>query len=120
MDPWVGAGTALAVLLIVLRCIGPRHWNHPRRWHIPDTGAVFLIFVGAYSITEAIKVGRLLTLGRIVVSSGRSKGPFTSVSAEDTVFFIGGVAAGLIVGMISIRDGLGKLIDDDPASSEDR
>jgi hypothetical protein len=111
MDPWVGVGSAIAILIIVLSCLGPHDWKSPSRWTIPDIGAAFFIFVGANSITEAVKIGRLLALGRIVASNGRSGAgaAYATVSAEDAVFFVGGVAAGLIVGLITIRDGIGRI-----------
>jgi hypothetical protein len=75
---------------------------------MPDPGAFFFVFVGANALAGAVKIGRLLVLGRVVISSGRT----TSVplGTEDALFFLGGVVAGAIVGMISIRDGLAKLV----------
>lgn len=111
MDPWVAVGSGGALAIIALRCLGPHDWYRPSKWRIPDTGAAFLIFVGANSITEALKIGRLLVLGRIVISATHRNAATatTSLSADDVVFFIGGVTAGVIVGLISIRDGVGRL-----------
>ncbi len=113
MDAWVLVGSAAAVAIIVLACLGPKHWKHPSKWKIPDIGAGFFVFVGANSVTEAAKIARQLVLGHLKLVTGHKAGApvFSGVGGEDWVFFLGGVFAGLTVGVISIRDGVKKIRD---------
>jgi hypothetical protein len=121
LDPWVDAATAGAVVCILLRCVGPNNWRHPKQWRIPDIGGTFFVFVGANAITEAFKVARLLVLGRVAIVShimtlshhGGVDKTYSAISTDALVFFLGGVVAGIVVGIISIRDGLGKLTPDE-------
>jgi hypothetical protein len=108
LDPWVAVGSGLAVVLTALRCIGPGDWKRPGRWRIPDVAATFFVIFGANAVTGAIKLGRLLVLGRIVIASHGAT--TVSLGTDDAVLFIGGVIAGAVVGLITVRDGLSRMV----------
>jgi hypothetical protein len=108
LNGWVDVGSGLAVIVIFLRCIGPSDWRHPRRWRLPDLTGTFLIFVGTNAIVEAVRIGRLLVLGRVAIHSSGST--FVSLDTEDAVLFLAGVIAGAAVGMIAVRDGFLRLV----------
>jgi hypothetical protein len=63
--------------------------------------------VGANAIVGAIKVGRLLALGRIAIHPSGST--ITPLETADAAVLLGGVLAAAVVGMISVRDGIARL-----------
>ncbi len=107
MDAYFAVGTTAAVLLILRSFLWPP--LSPRDWRSPDiahVGAGLLVVGGCNAVTETIKVGALLFRGRFAVYDG---GRYEALSSEVGLIFLGGLFAILVLGLISITDGVHRL-----------
>ncbi|MDA0183177.1 hypothetical protein OJ997_22900 [Solirubrobacter phytolaccae] len=104
MDPWVAAGTILAIVILFACAIGPHEWSTPNRWQIPEIGPSLLVWFGCNALTAAIRLFVMLAQGQIGLEG--PEGAFETLTSDETTVLLGGALAAALVGLITIRDGI--------------
>lgn len=102
MNVYVAVGTAVAVVLVAIRCVGPHEWKNPRRWRSPEIGPALIVLFGCNALTSAVKLLLIVARDDLLVqtASGVEK-----LNGEDVVVFIGGAFGAFLVGLSTIRAG---------------
>jgi hypothetical protein len=102
LNAYVAAGSALAIFLIMVRCVGPHEWRSPRNWHIPEVGPSLIVLLGCNALTAAVKL-----LMAVITNHIRVKGAhgIEELGSEDIVVFLGGALSAFLVGVSTIRAG---------------
>lgn len=107
-------GTAIAVVLLFVRAIGPHEWRHPTRWRIPEIGPSLMVWFGANAVTAAVRLGLILIQGKVGIRGMQLRGEdvhiFDTLGADDGTVLLGGALAALLVGLATIREGMRGVI----------
>jgi hypothetical protein len=106
VDVYVLAATILAVVLVVLRVIGPHEWRHPTKWRMPQIGPALLVWFGCASVTAAVKLGVLVLKNEVRIQQASS---LDKLNGEEIAVFLGGAFGAALVGLITVRDGWRRL-----------